>query len=68
MDQQQTLGFAKVVRRRTATFPSRMASYFDFTPWGGGYMRLTSAPGAVVLKAGICADIRSGRVYTDARF
>ena len=68
MDQQETLGFAKVVRRRTATFPSRMASYFDFTPWRGGYMRVTSAPGGVVLAPGICADIRSGRVYRDARF
>lgn len=64
-----TIGYAKIVRRRTPTFPARTAVYFDFTPFGGGYLRATNnGPGAVVLKPGVCADIRTGRVYTDSRF
>lgn len=56
--------FARIVRRRTPTWPTRWASYFDFTPWRGGYSRCTSAPGAVVLPSGHVANIRSGRVTT----
>lgn len=64
-----TIGYAKLVRRRTATFPSRIALYFDFSPWGGGYLRATNnGPGAIILANEICADIQSGRVYHDARF
>ncbi len=69
MDNRETVGAAKIVRRRTPTFPSRVASYFDFTPWGGGYLRATNnGPGAIVLPSGLCADIQTGRVYRDARF
>lgn len=64
----QTIGHAPVVRRRTATFPSRLASYFDLTQWGGGYMRVTGVPGAAVIKGDILVDLRSGEVYRDARF
>ena len=64
-----TVQYAMLVRRRTATFPSRVALYFDFTPWGGGYLRATNnGPGAIVLADGLCADTRTGRVYHDARF
>jgi hypothetical protein len=63
-----TLGQAKIVRRRTPTWPSRMASYWDFTPWGGGFMRTGQGPGAVVLQGDVLADMRTGRVYRDARF
>jgi hypothetical protein len=65
----KTLGFAKIIQRRTPTFPTRWASYFDFSPWGGGYMRTANqGPGAVVLSPGTCADIQTGRVYLDSRF
>ena len=62
------IGQAGTVRRWTPTWPSRKATYFDFSPWGGGYLRLTGAPGAVVLAPGVLADIRTGQVYRDARF
>ena len=65
----ETLGSARIVRRRTPTFPSRMASYFDFTPWGGGFLRAENrGPGAIVLSGSILADIRTGEVYRDGRF
>lgn len=65
----QTIGYARTVKRRTSTFPSRLALYFDFTPWRGGYVRaFNNGPGAVVLAPGICADLQTGRVYKDARF
>lgn len=64
----QTVGQARIVRRRTPTFPTRWASYFDATPFGGGYLRVQSAPGAVVLRADVCINIRTGHVYRDRRF
>lgn len=64
-----TIGTAKIVRRWTPTFPSRKVSYFNFTPWGGGYLRASNnGPGAIVLKDDVLADIQTGRVYRDARF
>lgn len=62
-----TIGQAHIVRRRTPTFPTRWASYFDATPFGGGYTRVQAAPGAVVLRADVCMDIRTGHVYRDRR-
>lgn len=61
---------APVVRRRTSTWPSRMANYFDCTQWGGGYFRLGGGPGAVILNGqnGTMLDMRSGEVYHDERF
>lgn len=64
----RTIGQARIVRRRTPSFPTRWASYFDATPWGGGYMRVQSAPGAAVLRENVCMDIRTGRIYRDGRF
>lgn len=66
--QTETLGHAPIVRRRT--FSSRMAHYFDFTQWGGGFMRTGNGPGAVILNhsSGIVADVQTGRVYIDIRF
>lgn len=66
-----TIGRAPVVRRWTPTWPSRKARYFDFSQWGGGYLRAdNNGPGAIVLdrSCGILADIQTGRVYTDDRF
>jgi hypothetical protein len=58
-------GSAKIVQRQTPTFPSRKASYFDFSPWGGGYMRAGGhGPGAIALPSGHLADIQTGRVYS----
>lgn len=68
MTDTKTLGVAPIVRRRTPTWPSRVASYFDLTQWGGGYVRTGQGPGAVVLGGSVLADIRTGRVYTDHRF
>lgn len=67
----ETIGMAPIVCRRTATFPSRVVPYFDFTQWGGGFSRATgNGPGAVCInhKDGIMANIQSGRVYRDSRF
>ncbi len=69
--QTQTLGAAPIVRRRTATWPSRVVAYFDFSQWGGGFARATgNGPGAVCInhRQGIMADIQTGRVYCDSRF
>ena len=62
--------FAPIVQRRTSTWPSRMASFFDCSQWGGGLTRLNDAPGAIVLNraTGMMLNIRTGEIYTDARF
>lgn len=61
--------YAKCIKRRTPTFPSRTAWYFDFSPWGGGYLQCGNGPGGIILRDdGTCADIRTGEVYHDARF
>lgn len=64
----QTPVYAPMVRRRTASFPSRMASYFDCTQWGAGFFR--PGHGAVILRHadGLMLDLSSGRVYSDSRF
>jgi hypothetical protein len=60
---------AKIVKRWTPTWPSRKVAYFDFSPWGGGYVRATgNGPGAIHLGNGLMANIQTGRVYSDARF
>ncbi len=67
----ESLGHAPIVRRRTATFPSRMRAYFDCTAWGAGFFPASGVgPGAVVLnhRTGVCMDMQSGRVYRDSRF
>ncbi len=68
--QQNIIGRAPIVQRRTHTFPSRNAQYFDCTQWGGGFTRVTGAAGAVVLDhaRGILLDLRTGSVFTDSRF
>lgn len=65
-----TLGYARLVRRRGPSFPFRLCSYFDCTKWEGGFIRFQGGPGAVVLRPrdGTMLDIASGRVYTDTRF
>lgn len=64
-----TIDYAPRVRRRTPTWPSRMASYFDCTDFGSGFFRCQGGPGAVVLnKSGQMLDIVTGKVYFDARF
>lgn len=61
--------YAPTVRRRTPTWPTKWASYFDCTAFGSGFFRIGSAPGAVVLNpAGQILDIRTGEVYFDERF
>lgn len=65
---QSEVGQARVVRRRTPTLPSRLASYWDFTPWKGGYVRLGSGPGGVRLGEGLVGDLLTGRVVRDPRF
>lgn len=62
--------YAKIVRRRTPTFPSRTADYYDFTPWGGGYVLVMDyPPGGIVLNSeGMLAELKSGIVYYDPRF
>ncbi len=65
----ETIGFAKCVNRQAPTFPPRRKLYFDFSPWGGGFLQATgNGPGAVVLSSGVCGDIQTGRVYSDSRF
>lgn len=68
MSSNRTLGQARITRRRTPTFPSRLASYWDLTPWNGGYVRVSAAPGAVHLGEGRMACMSTGHVYLDARF
>lgn len=67
MSSTRTLGQARITRRRTPTFPFRLASYWDLTPWQGGYIRLTAAPGAVHLGQGRMACLTTGAVYLDSR-
>ena len=67
----ETLGIARIVKRRTSTFPSRVATWFDWTPWGGGFTRAgNTGPGSFVIdsKAGTMGCMQSGRVYRDSRF
>jgi len=61
---------ARIVKRRTPTFPSRISPYYDCTPWGGGFIRATNnGPGAVVLNnKGEVLNLQTGEVYTDDRF
>jgi len=66
----ETLGHARIVRRRTATFPSKMCSYFDWSPWGAGFTRAQNVgPGAFVIDhgRGIMGDLQTGRVWIDSR-
>ena len=63
----EILGFAKIVKRRGNTFPFRNASYFDVTEWGGGFIRVSGAPGAVVIRGAVLLDLQTGRVYSDPR-
>ena len=61
--------YAPVVTRRTPTFPSRNARYFDCTKYGSGYHRVNTVPGACVLnQQGLMLDLRTGEIYTDERF
>lgn len=53
---------APIVRRRTPTFPTRWANYFDLTKWGGGYIKCGSGPGAIDLPNGMRCELRSGTV------
>lgn len=67
----ETLGHARIVRQRTATFPSRVCSYFDWRPWGGGFTRAQHVgPGGFVIdsKRGIIGNLQTGAVYSDSRF
>lgn len=71
MTTQNVIGHAPIVRRRTASFPSRMESYFDCSQWGGGFLRIRNAgPGAVILRHsdGVMLNRQTGTVYTDSRF
>lgn len=69
MTDTSTKVYAPMVRRRTPTFPSKGASYFDCTRWGAGYMRVGGGPGAAILDdKGHCLDLRTGEVYVDKRF
>lgn len=62
-------GYAKIVMRRGPSFPFRNRKYFDATPWLGGFIPVGGGAGAVNLnKQGHMLDLRSGRVYFDARF
>lgn len=62
------LGIAPRVIRRNHVFPFKNRPYFDVQKWGGGFVPVSGAPGAVVIASGICCDIRTGRVYKDSRF
>lgn len=71
MTTQNVIGLAPIVRRRTASFPSRMECYFDCSQWGGGFLRIRNAgSGAVILRHsdGAMLDLQSGAVYLDSRF
>ena len=69
-DQGTAKDHAPVVRRRTPSFPTRFASYFDCTKWGSGFFRVANqGPGAAVLnKAGHLLNLQTGEVYLDERF
>ena len=60
--------FAPTVLRRGSTFPFRKERYFDLRAWGGGFLRVGSAPGAIHLKDNLMCDLRTGEVYADSRF
>lgn len=62
--------FAPIRRRRTPTFPRRMAYYFDCSQWNGGFVRVSRGPGAVVLDdaKGLMLNLCNGEVYKDTRF
>lgn len=64
-----TIGQAQLVQRRRG-FPARVGWFWDCTPYGGGFIRKTDAPGAAVINDGdgTLVDMRSGRVYIDKRF
>lgn len=62
------LGRAPIVQRNTPTFPTRRAAYFDCTAWGGGFIRITGGPGAVVLSGDVLLNLSNGHVYRDPRF
>lgn len=63
-------GQARIVKGRTATWPSRVAPYWDCAPWGSGRVRIGGhGPGAVILNdQGYCLNLQSGNVYIDHRF
>ena len=63
----EILGFAKIVKRRGNTFPFRNVCGFDATEWGGGFIRISGAPGAVVIRGAVLLDLQTGRVYSDPR-
>ena len=61
--------FAPTVKRRTPTWPSRIASYYDCSKWGSGFFRVGRGPGAVVLNTkGEMLNMATGEIYVDARF
>lgn len=62
------LGVAPVVRRQMASFPKRVAHYFDLTQWGAGYLRVVTMPGGAVLPGGLLLDMQTGKVWLDSRF
>lgn len=68
--EREDIGRAPIVRRRTASFPSRMAHYWDLTQWGAGFMRTNAPPCAVIIghAAGLIFDPSRGLVYRDSRF
>lgn len=65
---QTTVGQAPQVMRKGCRFPFRMATFWDVSQWGAGYIRPGS--GSVILRHsdGACLDLSTGRVYTDSRF
>jgi hypothetical protein len=68
---QTTLGHAKIIRKRLYFVKGKgTQSFFDFSPWNGGLLRISGGVGAIVIdgKKGICGNIRTGEVYTDSRF
>lgn len=68
--EREAIGHAPIVRRRTSTFPSRMALYWDLTPWGAGFMRASNAgQGACIInhREGIMFNMQTGHVYRDSR-
>lgn len=55
------VGKAPLVSRRTSTFPTKKALFWDATQWRGGYIRYSGAPGAVRWDF-YQLDLRSGEV------